>query len=53
MQTPLKKCICLWCTVIRWGQVVPAMKVMVPAKAILNKNPANVTALLSKAQGIS
>ena len=26
-------------TLIRWGQVVPAMKVMVPAKAILNKNP--------------
>ena len=30
----------MWRTVIRSGQVVPAMKAMVPAKAILNKNPA-------------
>ena len=33
----------MWRTVIRSGQVVPAMKAMVPAKAILNKNPVKVT----------
>ena len=34
------KTMAMWHTVIRSGQVVPAMKAMVPAKAILNKNPA-------------
>ena len=33
------KTMAMWRTVIRSGQVVPAMKAMVPAKAILNKNP--------------
>ena len=32
----------MWRTVIRSGQVVPVMKAMVPAKAILNKNLAGV-----------
>ena len=36
------KTMAMWRTVIRSGQVVPAMKAMVPAKAILNKNPVNV-----------
>ena len=39
------KTMAMWRTVIRSGQVVPAMKAMVPAKAILNKNPVCVVPL--------
>ena len=39
------KTMAMWRTVIRSGQVVPVMKAMVPAKAILNKNPGNIITL--------
>ena len=38
------KTMAMWRTVIRSGQVVPVMKAMVPAKAILNKNPGTAIA---------
>ena len=41
------KIMAMWRTVIRSGSVVPAMKAMVPAKAILNKNPVEDPSYLS------
>ena len=40
------KIMAMWRTVIRSGNVVPAMKAMVPANAILNKNPDYINILL-------
>ena len=50
------KTMAMWRTVIRSGQVVPAMKAMVPAKAILNKNPGHyythIICVLTKIRGL-